>query len=105
MVYNRLLLMNREDFKNFTNDEILNLLVDVVNQMESNGNRYMEYYNGSNDKDSDIGKYTYAAGLLTQVNYVKIMILSKNETIEGYDKEEMDGLVEKLKNQTMNLTR
>ena len=34
--------MNNEDFKNFTNEEILNLLVDVVNKMESNGNRYMK---------------------------------------------------------------
>ena len=34
--------MNNEDFKNFTNEEILNLLVDVVNKMESNRNRYMK---------------------------------------------------------------
>ncbi len=34
--------MNNEDFKNFTNGEILNLLVDVVNKMESNRNRYMK---------------------------------------------------------------
>jgi len=77
--------MNNEDFKNFTNEEILNLLVDVVNKMESNGNRYMKYYNTSQDKDFDIDKYTYAAGLLTQVNYIKNKILLKYETIESYD--------------------
>ncbi len=53
--------------------------------MESNGNRYMKYYNTSQDKDFDIDKYTYAAGLLTQVNYIKNKILSKNETIESYE--------------------
>lgn len=75
--------MSNEDFKNFTNEEILNLLVDVVNKMESNGNRYMEYYNASQDKDFDIDKYTYAAGLLTQVNYIKAKIFLKkqNESI------------------------
>jgi len=77
--------MNKEDFKNFTSEEILNLLVDVVNKMESNGNRYMKYYNTSQDKDFDIDKYTYAAGLLTQVNYVKLSINFKNQTIESYE--------------------
>ena len=77
--------MNNEDFKNFTNEEILNLLVDVVNKMESNGNRYMKYYNESQDKDFDIDKDSYAAGLFTQVNYSKNKILLKNETIESYE--------------------
>jgi hypothetical protein len=77
--------MSKEDFKNFTNEEILNLLVDVVNKMESDGNRYMEYYNASRDKDFDIDKYTYAAGLLTRVNYIKNKIYFKNQTIESYE--------------------
>ena len=77
--------LDKEDFKNFTNEEILNLLVDVVNRMESNGNHYMKYYNESQDKDFDIDKYTYAAGLLTQVNYVKNKINFKNKTIESYE--------------------
>ena len=71
--------MSKEDFKNFTNDDILNLLVDITNRMESTGNRYMEYYNKSEDKDFDISKYTYAAGLLTQVNYIKAKVGLKNE--------------------------
>ena len=45
----------------------------------------MKYYNTSQDKDFDIDKYTYASGLLTQVNYIKNKILLKNETIESYD--------------------
>jgi len=77
--------MSKEYFKNFTNEEILNLLVDVVNKMESNGNRYMKYYNASQDKDFDIDKYAYAAGLLTQVNYIKNTIHFKNQTIESYE--------------------
>lgn len=63
--------MSKEDFKNFTNEEILNLLVDIVNQMESKSKWAMEYYNASQDKNFDMDKYTYASGLLTQVNYVK----------------------------------
>lgn len=77
--------MTKEDLKNFTNEEILNLLVDVVNKMESNGNRYMKYYKESQDKDFDIDKYTYAVGLLTQVNYIKTKILLKDKTIESYE--------------------
>ena len=77
--------MNNEDFKNFTSEEILNTLVDVINRMESNGNLYMKYYNTSQDKDFDIDKYSYAAGLLTQVNYIKNKILLKNEKIESYE--------------------
>jgi hypothetical protein len=78
--------MNKEDFKNFTNEEILNLLVDIVNQMESKGKWAMEYYNASQDKNFDMDKYTYAAGLLTQVNYVKNKIKQAEiKTIESYE--------------------
>jgi len=70
--------MKKEDLVNYTKEEIEEMFVNLINDMEQKGNEYMEYYNNSDDKDFDIDKYTYAAGLLTQVNRVRAMVSLKN---------------------------
>jgi len=70
--------MKKEDLINYTKDELDEMFVNLINEMEQKGNEYMEYYNNSRDKDFDIDKYTYGAGLLTQVNRVRAMISLKN---------------------------
>lgn len=70
--------MKKDDLVNYTKEEIEEMFVNLINDMEQKGNEYMEYYNNSDDKDFDIDKYTYAAGLLTQVNRVRAMVSLKN---------------------------
>jgi hypothetical protein len=70
--------MKKEDLINYTKDELDEMFVNLINEMEQKGNKYMEYYNNSRDKDFDIDNYTYGAGLLTQVNRVRAMISLKN---------------------------
>jgi len=70
--------MKNEDLINYTKEELDEMFVNLINEMERKGNEYMEYYNNSRDKDFDIDKYTYAAGLLTQVNRVRAMVSLKN---------------------------
>jgi mRNA degradation ribonuclease J1/J2 len=67
-------LFKKEDLKIFSSDEILNMLAELVSRMESKGNRYMDYYNNSDNKEFDIDKHTCAAGLLTEVNFIKHQI-------------------------------
>ena len=71
--------MKKEDLQNYTKDELDEIFVNLINNMEQKGNEYMDYYNKSDDKDFDIDKYSYAAGLLTQVNLVRVMVSLKNE--------------------------
>ena len=70
--------MKKEDLVNYTKDELDELFINLINDMKRKGDAYMEYYNNSRDKDFDIDKYTYAAGLLTQVNRVRAMVSLKN---------------------------
>jgi hypothetical protein len=70
--------MKIEDLENYTKDELIEMFVDLVNDMEKKGNEYLEYYRKSDDKDYDIDKYIYAAGLLTQVNKIRAMVSMKN---------------------------
>jgi len=67
--------MVKEDLKNFTKDELEDIFVDLINDMETNGNRYMDDYKKDNDR---LEFYTYGAGLLTRVNFIKAKVLLKN---------------------------
>lgn len=71
--------MQKEDLTNYTQDELKDLIVELINGMEKTGNEFMDYYIKSKDKDFDVDKYAYAAGLLSQVNKVKAMVALKNE--------------------------
>ena len=70
--------MIEEDLRNFTRDELDQIFVDLINRMEAKGDEYMGFYNRSNDKEYNIDKYSYATGLLTQVNRIKAMVSLKN---------------------------
>jgi len=72
--------MKKEDFVNYSREELVDFFVGVINDMEWKGLRYMKHYEKSDDKMFDIDKYTYAAGLLTKVNYVKAKVAAKNST-------------------------
>jgi hypothetical protein len=67
--------MIKEDLKNFTKDELEDIFIDLINDMETNGNRYMDEYKKDNDR---LEFYTYGGALLTRVNFIKWKVLLKN---------------------------
>jgi hypothetical protein len=72
--------MKKEDFVNYSMEELVDFFVEVINDMEWKGLGYMKHYEKSDDKTFNIDKYAYAAALLTKVNYVKAKVALKNST-------------------------
>ena len=69
--------MNIEDLKDFNEEEIKILFIDLINKMENESDINMKVW----EKDKDIiSYYIYGAALLTKVNFVRNKILLKNET-------------------------
>ena len=67
--------MKIEDLKNFTREELEEMFVNLINDMETNGNRYMDEYKKDNDR---LEMYSYGGGLLTRVNFIKAKVSFKN---------------------------
>jgi hypothetical protein len=67
--------MKKEDLKDFTREELEEMFINLINDMENNGNRYMDEYKKDNDR---LEMYTYSAGLLTRVNFIKAKVSIKN---------------------------
>lgn len=65
--------LTKEDFDIFTKEELVNLITDLLNRMEKDGNRYMNEYKSTDRSEF----YTYAAALLTRVNFVKAKVSLK----------------------------
>ena len=70
--------MNSVELKNFTRKELEEMFVNLINDMESSGNRYMSEYKKDNDK---LEMYSYAAALLTRVNFINVLLKVKNRSI------------------------
>ena len=81
--------MVKEDFKNFTKDEIVNIFVDFVNFMKTDVEKYHESSINKNVEDDFISEYygIYSAALMTKVNYINNLIIyennKKSEKING----------------------
>ena len=70
--------MEKEDLKDFSKDEIIEIFIQLINRMETQGIRYMSEYEKDNEK---LEMYTCAAGLLTNVNMIRnILMVKKNKT-------------------------
>ena len=67
--------MVKEDLKNFTRDELDDIFVNLINDMENTGYKYMEEWKKDNDR---LEYFTYSAAILTRVNQVKAIIYLKN---------------------------
>ena len=70
--------MNSVELKNFTRKELEEMFVNLINDMERNGNRYMSEYKKDNDK---LEMYSYAAALLTMVNFINGLLKVKNRSL------------------------
>lgn len=69
--------MNKEELEDFTKEEVIDILVDLVNRIEKNGNDYLKKFDDGGREDIEI--YAYGAALVTEVNYVKIKVALKNK--------------------------
>lgn len=67
-------MLQKEDFKKYTKDELVEMFVDLINEMEKTG------YESKSDFDKrEMGaSYGYYAALITRVNRIKAIIKSKN---------------------------
>lgn len=63
--------LTKEDFDIFTKEELVGLIADLFNRAEKDGNRYMNEYKSTDRLEF----YTYAAALITGVNFVKGKVL------------------------------
>lgn len=69
--------MKKEDLKDFSREEIIEIFVQLINHMENQGIRYMSEYEKDNEK---LEMYTCASGLLTNVNRIRnILMVKKNK--------------------------
>ena len=73
--------MEIDDLKNFTREELEEMFVNLINDMETNGNRYMDEYKKDTDR---LEMYSYGCGLLTRVNFIKAKVSMKNSVINGF---------------------
>lgn len=74
--------MKKEELKNFTRDGLEEMFVDLINKMETDGNRYMNEYAKDREK---LEYYSYGGALLTKVNFIKGKVWQKNQPIiENY---------------------
>lgn len=69
--------MKKEELSNLTRVELEEMFTDLINAMESDGERYMTAYKKDTER---VELHAYAAALLTKVNYIKAKI-SMNVTI------------------------
>jgi len=70
--------MEKEDLKDFSREEIIEIFIHLINRMETQGVRYMSDYEKDNEK---LEMYTCASGLLTNVNWIRnILMVKKNKT-------------------------
>jgi hypothetical protein len=67
--------MKKEDLQNYTKDELDKMFVNLINEMETVGNKYMNEWEMDHDR---LEYYTYGGALLTRVNQVKARISLKN---------------------------
>lgn len=67
--------ITQEELKNFSREELENLIIHLMNKMQKSGELYLKEYRKNNEK---IELYTAAAPLLTNVNYLKNLIRRKN---------------------------
>lgn len=68
-------MLQKEDFKNYTKDELVEMFVDLINEMEKTG---YEYWNKFDQNKNDIEFFTYGGALLTRVNRIKAIVKCKN---------------------------
>ena len=69
--------MNKEDLENFTKDEVVDILVDLVNGMDSKGNYWLKKFDDGGREVFE--HYAYGTALVTKVNYAKIRVAHENE--------------------------
>jgi hypothetical protein len=88
--------MNKEELEDFTKKEVIDILVDLVNKMDLDGNACLKKWEDCGSLIGDIEIYAYGAALVTKVNYVKIKVAFKDgqkynqiidEAYENYEKE------------------
>lgn len=68
--------MNKEELEDFTKEEVIDILLDLVNKMDLDGNAYLKKWDDGGREDIEI--YAYGAALVTKVNYFKIKVAFKN---------------------------
>jgi hypothetical protein len=78
--YKKNIKMKKEDLQNYTKDEIDEMFINLIDEMEHNGNRYMDEWKKNEDR---LEYYTYGGALLTRVNQVKAMVSLKNSERNG----------------------
>lgn len=67
--------MKKEDLQNYTKDELDEMFINLINEMEITGNKYMDEWKQDDDR---LEYYSYGGALLTRVNKVKAMVSLKN---------------------------
>jgi hypothetical protein len=92
--------MNKEELEDFTKEEVIDILVELVNKIERDGNDYLKkFYDGGRE---DIEIYSYGVALVTKVNYVKIQVALKNNRYNKIVDEVYKNYYNKTKDLTFN---
>lgn len=67
--------MTKEDLKNYTREELEEIFLNLINEMETTGNKFVDSYT---KHGFNLDNYVYGSALLIRVSRTKSIISMKN---------------------------